>query len=510
MACIGKDGQSCSCTRLTARAGDKEDQSSKCAGCKHRKKYHTVPAGSGGGVSDVLAQFDLSQLRAKKVLEEDARKETNKGFRGGKDKDEGGSRAKAAKGGSTAAKTMTMVKVGSIQFIPVGIDEHSKPLVDKCPTPKDVEDMVDRHLAVYKAPDGNDLEFDLKWKFAAIDQWARAMLKPESGCSVFEFLDAQYGVPEGELDAHWVLGAKNSRKIFVRRGPVDGELLDTVKGTASGHRKYKEHAVRLVSRHRIPSNLTKNWDATVRRVTSGEELRSELEPEVEAKGKGKGKARTKPQRRLVESESEPEAESSELSELEEVEVKPELDTPLQRRHSSRLQTGIKLEAEDIDFEDLPIPRSPSSHSEFSAAPLVDFEVESEVEQHPDEGKHDNSLFVELLLTLWLNDLEYRKRSRSPSFDIEYLGTKKRARSESSNGPEPDKSVLQGSIADATPAGSSGPGPSTSTSTVDPTAVHAASSLAIPSASTTTPKLVLPPRRKGLVVPEASSNIWDQV
>ncbi|KAJ7711475.1 hypothetical protein B0H16DRAFT_1628251 [Mycena metata] len=293
MPCAGKDGQGCNCLVFNAKE-DKEDPSVKCAGCKHRKKYHTVtaPSGGGGGLSNVLAQYDIARLQTKKGLEENARNETNRGFRGGGKDKSVDLKGKTAKAGSSkmSAKNSTMVKIGSIQLIAVGVDADNKPLIDKCPTTQEVEEMVDRGLAVYRAPDGDDLEVDLKWNFARIDAWIRAMLKPKSGCGVFDFLDARYGVPEGERDSHWVLAAKNSRKVFVKRGPINGELLDTVKGTASGHRKYKEHTVRILSRHRIPFTITKDWNDAVHRVTSGEEVKSESEsdPKRNSKPKGKG------------------------------------------------------------------------------------------------------------------------------------------------------------------------------------------------------------------------------
>ena len=105
--------------------------------------------------------------------------------------------------------------------------------------------MLERGLAVSKAPDGGDLEFGLYWEFPEVDDWLRRMLEPKLGFGVFTLLDARDGVPEKESEAHYVVVAKTNRKIFVKRGPITGELLDSAKGSATGHRKHKEHAVRI-------------------------------------------------------------------------------------------------------------------------------------------------------------------------------------------------------------------------------------------------------------------------
>jgi hypothetical protein len=64
------------------------------------------------------------------------------------------------------------------------------------------------------------------------DSWLHEMLKPrDGGPGVFNYMDAHYGVPDGESDCHYVVVAKSNRKIFVKRGPINGELLDTAKGS---------------------------------------------------------------------------------------------------------------------------------------------------------------------------------------------------------------------------------------------------------------------------------------
>lgn len=105
--------------------------------------------------------------------------------------------------------------------------------------------MLCRNLAVFKTPDGEDLEFNLNWGFTDIDGWMRRMVEKKGESNVFEFMDVKYGVPDGEGDSHWAVAGKSGRKIFVKQGPINGELLDRAKGTASGHRRFREHAIRI-------------------------------------------------------------------------------------------------------------------------------------------------------------------------------------------------------------------------------------------------------------------------
>ncbi|KAJ6507863.1 hypothetical protein C8R47DRAFT_1315308, partial [Mycena vitilis] len=362
MPCAGKDGAGCPC-KVFEHDTAQSEPSSKCKLCKHRKKYHTMPS---GGVSDVLAKFDLARLQSKKASDEEARLETSKGFRGGKSDTGKGTRTSKS-GSSKAAAANTLIKVGSLQVITAGVNGEGKPRDDKCPNGPDVEDMADRGLAASKSPDGEDLEFDLNWGFADIDAWMRAMLKPKLGFGVFDLLDTRYGgAPDRESDSHWVLVAKHNRKIYVKRGPVDGELLNSVKGSASGHRKYKEHAIRILTRHRIPFVLTQDWDVAVGRAMEEEVLKSESEAESTAKVKGgKGKARAKAKPRSVSSESS-EAESSDSD--PEVVAKDDVTGPPRRSSRFKDRAVVKTEELDVDPADI-VPRSPSSHSGHSV-PLL--------------------------------------------------------------------------------------------------------------------------------------------
>jgi hypothetical protein len=99
MPCAGKGSSGCSCTGFQPK--DSQDEPSKCKRCKHRKKYHTAAP----DVSTVLAQYDLARLQSKKVSEEQARRETNKGFHRGKNKEADNKKGTAAsKSGSSKVR----------------------------------------------------------------------------------------------------------------------------------------------------------------------------------------------------------------------------------------------------------------------------------------------------------------------------------------------------------------------------------------------------------------------
>ncbi|KAJ6485463.1 hypothetical protein C8R47DRAFT_1130278 [Mycena vitilis] len=450
-----------------------------------------------GGVSDVLAKFDLARLQSKKASDEEARRETSKGFRGGKSDTGKGTRTSKS-GSSKAAAANTLIKVGSLQVITAGVNGEGKPRDDKCPNGPDVEDMADRGLAVSKSPDGEDLEFGLNWGFADIDAWMRAMLKPKLGFGVFDFLDTRYGgAPDRESDSHWVLVAKHNRKIYVKRGPVDGELLNSVKGSASGHRKYKEHAIRILTRHRIPFVLTQDWDVAVGRAMEEEVLKSESEAESTAKVKGgKGKARAKAKPRSVSSESS-EAESSDSD--PEVVAKDDVTGPPRRSSRFKDRAVVKTEELDVDPADI-VPRSPSSHSGHSV-PLFEPEIESEIEEITRPDEDDGS----------------RKRSVSPSFDFAFDEERtKRARSASYDaihdsdwyGYGEDDEHANPVSPFIQPVTSTPANTTSATSHAGPSAFGSLRSASTNNSAGAGPSTKPLARvRKGLQVPQSTSNIW---
>ncbi|KAJ7700648.1 hypothetical protein B0H14DRAFT_2648669 [Mycena olivaceomarginata] len=154
--------------------------------------------GDLGSVTSSKAQ--PSQLQ---ILAHERRfiKETNKGFRGGKDKEVDAKKGTGtSKAGSSKKADEEWAKVGTLQMIIAGLDHEGEPLNDKCPDAKDLEDMYERGLAVCKSPEGGDLEFSRRWTYDEVDSWVRRMMKPKVGFGPFDLLDTRDGVPEGEWE----------------------------------------------------------------------------------------------------------------------------------------------------------------------------------------------------------------------------------------------------------------------------------------------------------------------
>ncbi|KAJ7840177.1 hypothetical protein B0H14DRAFT_2587574 [Mycena olivaceomarginata] len=119
------------------------------------------------------------------------------------------------------------------------------------------------------------------------------MLKPrDGGPGVFNYMDAHYGVPDGESDCHYVVVAKSNRKIFVKRGPINGELLDTAKGS-------------IIRAPKVEGARCSHP------LTAGEVVASESEAEEKPKARPKGKTRVQAGSAASSPEHEVESEESE-------------------------------------------------------------------------------------------------------------------------------------------------------------------------------------------------------
>ncbi|KAK7034154.1 hypothetical protein R3P38DRAFT_2433138, partial [Favolaschia claudopus] len=102
-----------------------------------------------------------------------------------------------------------------------------------------------------------------------------------------EYLDRRY--PEEAEEAsqfHWVLLGKSKQSLYVVNRTVTGVLLDEVKGPAG--RNYKEHVVRIATKHRIPDAVWESFDDALDALTAGgepipSEPESESEPEAPKK-----------------------------------------------------------------------------------------------------------------------------------------------------------------------------------------------------------------------------------
>ncbi|KAF7351929.1 hypothetical protein MVEN_01154700 [Mycena venus] len=528
MPCAGKNGQGCSCPSFQPKDG-RDDSNAKCQRCKHRKKYHTATS----EISSVLAAYNLARIQSKKASDEEARQETNKGFRGGKDmvdakKGTGTSKAGSSKKASTkdSSDDEEWVKVGTLQMIITGLDHEGKPLNDKCPDAQDLEDMYERGLAVSKSPEGGVLEFSRRWTYDDIDSLARRMMKPKVGFGPFNLLDARDGIPEGESESHYVVVAKNNRKIFVKRGPITGEFLDAAKGSATSHRKYKENAVRLLVRRKIPASATKEWEESVLKLTSGEALtESETEDKSKTRGKGKakatargaGKPRARPRAQSL--VSSPEAESSDSDDAEAEPVAVPASEP---RRSSRLKSdseSVRVKSEPED--DIAFPRSPSSHSGRSFS-MFDSHMDSDIEEI--EPPLDDHRAAPPRLSLWTSGKTVAKEL-DPLPTVPASNPNNRAiaiippflqpvTSSFVFDPDYNQGSTQSTHANiptvVAAAASTSANRSVSPSAFTPSVSATSSSAGDPSSTEmSNPRPYTRPICKGLDIPQSSSNIWNK-
>ncbi|KAJ6469985.1 hypothetical protein C8R45DRAFT_1105076 [Mycena sanguinolenta] len=240
MSCTGKDGEGCSrsCTRFEPT---KKDGGSKCRQCKHRKKHHKKPT-----VTEILdkykAQVTAVPVRASEAA---ARMETYAGFRqkdGGKKGDP--SNRKASK--ETETSKFKATRVGSVSIITSGLDSKGELREPRCPSSSEFEALFSCDLAVVQTEKGEEIRFKKNWDQARIDKWMRVLMP-----DVFMFLDQRY--PEEAY--HWVLLNKDRLKLYVMKRPITGELLEEVKGSKS--KPAAEHAIRIATKHKIPSAVYK-------------------------------------------------------------------------------------------------------------------------------------------------------------------------------------------------------------------------------------------------------------
>ncbi|KAJ7772046.1 hypothetical protein DFH07DRAFT_953329 [Mycena maculata] len=334
------------------------------------------------------------------------------------------------------------------------------------------------------------------------------MLKPKDGPGVFDYLDARYGVPKGESDSHYVVVAKSNRSIYVKRGPINSELLDTAKGS-SGHRKSKEHAVHILTAHRIPSSVLNDWGGAIEKVEAEEDLPSDLEAEGEPIKHAKGKSRVTTtccgrSRALslsVEAESESDSSGSDNDRQDPITGHPGPCC------SSRLRGEVKSEVIDLNADNVPQDRSTSVHSEHL---FHDHSMDSEVEEiHPG---FDNT------------NVTSRKRSTSTS--LEGLLGPKRHRSTSYNGSaysldpedwkiedEDEESLFLKPVTSSFSAPLHSTSTSTGVSTTSqprPSSVSAELSLSKAAGldwTNTKKRPEMPAPRKGLRIPGTTSNLW---
>ncbi|KAK7007964.1 hypothetical protein R3P38DRAFT_1623314 [Favolaschia claudopus] len=308
MPCLGKSARGCSssCAGFEPKKkGVKVDDDKKCKHCGHRKRVHRSNA-----VQDVMAHYSDRLSELKKSTDADARKESYSGFRP-KEVKSGGISSKGS--GTTKRnekKDSKMIRVHSIQVMVGGLDATGKLRVKQPYSKELVNDLKANGLTAFETRDEGNLEFTrLDWSQKEIDTWLREVLP-----LLFEYLDRCYA--EDATEFHWVLLSKSKQTLFALDRKVTGELLDEVKGAVG--RNYKEHSIRIATKHRIPEAAWKSFDDALDAMTAGgepipseSESESELEPPPKPRAR---KSRSKPRSKVAAARtSSAEAASSEAS-----------------------------------------------------------------------------------------------------------------------------------------------------------------------------------------------------
>ncbi|RXW17401.1 hypothetical protein EST38_g8454 [Candolleomyces aberdarensis] len=224
----------------------------------------------------------------------------------------------------SAAKEGTKEKtyqIGTIVFIPTGLDDDGELVNTKTPGAKVLEDLRQHRLVVDKSPTGRILEFCVTWSQVQIDEWLHGLF-PDA----FAWLDKFFPLEKGNY--HWKLAASRYTKLFViQREETTGNDLYTARGSAS--RAYRDYTLRFVCTREIRPDVYRNWEKamTVSEALENDNSEMEVEPLVKKRA---------PRRNVVK-------DSNEDPENEDVES--EVDSrPIIRVTARRRQKDVKTEA----------------------------------------------------------------------------------------------------------------------------------------------------------------------
>ncbi|KAJ7749835.1 hypothetical protein DFH07DRAFT_961620 [Mycena maculata] len=350
-------------------------------------------------LADRLAKYTVpDRLKAKPVTDADARRETSAGYRpkdGGSSSSALGKQSTKRKG--NAQPSARAVTIGSIQVYVCGVDDEIRDT--RCPKGQVTERLREQGLMVTKDPDGNPLQFDRNWLPIRVGQWLRDMLGQPG---VFDYLDEKYG--NSDVTPHYFLVGKEKQRIYVMKTrPGGGEDLDDAKGTGT-NRNYKDLAVRVATRHKIPSCVYREgWEVAIHRLRAGEDMPSESEDED-----------VKPVRRTVGKSNPTQPHPRSVSEIE-VGSSEDSDWDSDENHGIRELVNLKVKKEPRnDTEGVRVHRHSSRLSEVPGKKsLFDTDRDDDIEEISGFG-----------------DSGSRKRTASPSFNvgISDLEDAKRARS----------------------------------------------------------------------------------
>ncbi|KAF7368258.1 hypothetical protein MVEN_00146400 [Mycena venus] len=289
----------CPCPRYIPQ-DDPQPGPRVCRDCEHWESLHPPSdAPKANGIADLMARLkpQVDKVRhSGSSLDDEARKESNAGFKKVSEESKGrGGATKYTKknksGSSTKKPTDKNHLVGDIVVIPDAVwgdsdasdaaDDTKEMGVGPVPSIIKQQQLRDGGLVISDNGKGGYLEFSEAWSEEYIDQdW----MKPKIP-KVYEYMENTHELEEGESILIPLVADHGRLKVFKKKGPITGRDLATIK---SGKGKRAElSTIYFALRFNVPHTIWSNnrWD---------DPLSDADFEEKPAKGKGKAKAKAQP------------------------------------------------------------------------------------------------------------------------------------------------------------------------------------------------------------------------
>ncbi|KAJ7846011.1 hypothetical protein B0H13DRAFT_2363284 [Mycena leptocephala] len=434
--------------------------------------------------TDVLARFNI------KGLADAARREAHQNSRPKASAETASASTSGKKSKSAAAKKIKMIKVGKAEVLVCGLNAKGQLQRTTALSAQEVEELFQYRLARKKGGDDGDLEFG--------DGGERKKLTTGF--------------------AHCSPNFSNILILSMVLRAVIGLSDDLAEAKGSAARGWRECAVRIATRHALPSAVYKDWPGANAKARAGDRFPSEPPSDSETKtkskasrqrGKGKGKDKDKDKAQSISSDS-PESEEpllsgdsledSDHSGVEDVaglstleprrrNIAEEVDDSTSRRTS--LSSGSGMSAQDHDF--FCGPDESELHLESD---LLDDVREAKSEDNREEWEVEAENWKNLDDEQWYTQLQYSRRKRSGTLLSNASDQEDRKRHKSTTQHHPAGTI---EVKGGSTTGSS---------------VVASSSSSIPSSSAS----ILPPDpsnsvytarpKRGFNVPKAMFDLWN--
>ncbi|KAJ6449658.1 hypothetical protein C8R45DRAFT_1084172 [Mycena sanguinolenta] len=293
----------CQCPRYIPQ-DDPQPGPRVCRDCEHWESYHPLPdAPKAKGIADLMAHLkpQVDKVRHSGLsLEDEARKESNAGFKKVSEESSGrGGSTKYIKKNKSGATRKPVDKshlLGDIVLIPDAVwgDPDASDAADDIkeigvgPVPNVVkqQQLKDGGLVISDNGRGGYLEFRESWSAEHIEQkWVKPLIP-----NVYGYFESTHELEEGEIMLIPLVADHGRLKVFKKKGPITGSDLETIK-SGKGKRPDSElTTIYFALRFNVPSKIWSNnrWDDPL----------SDTDFQEKPKSKGKAKAKaTQPQPR---------------------------------------------------------------------------------------------------------------------------------------------------------------------------------------------------------------------